>query len=560
MALRAPFLRRSTVREIVLDKQREIDAANADALTFAAALIVLNDSHPITKVMESTIGTLTDWAADDLRDAAEDDAFVGYPWPYRRGASVHARQALDLTARRLLRNNHRPDAIDPELFDALDEIVTPADQEECCNGGCDRQGAAAFTVPAGASVWVAPLNTPAPGSLLDDDVPGPGEPHGEWQLLGTTVDPAENPVIEAMTDANAALDRIHALLDTGYPCGWGQVAGELLDVASSTLTAAEHLYGDGYSARIVLTVPGPDGYPVDLDDSDTTTVRYVGGPLDGKILTVDADVPLITDVDDGPVQRAVCYDVHRATNARYGIAVYRPSIEDAISKADDGTMRIFGRPLPTVVNALKAWDRKVYDNHKLTSQAYLDGYEFALRNLHDDAVQADLNRLAPDSAKVETTLRGALLALPQGVYEGANRYHTDDQQVLHLWGNGQSFDVTWPRETADPASTLYDAPPHAPHGGLLDAAVAAGRINPPPSIFPSPLRAAIDSLAAVSSLITLSNARLATIEYHDDEWMVRIPAPGGSVAVGHGDTLSKAANDAQRIVNACLDNNDLTAA
>lgn len=36
--------------------------------------------------------------------------------------------------------------------------------------------------------------------------------------------------------------------------------------------------------------------------------------------------------------------------------------------------------------------------------------------------------------------------LPQGVFEGANRYDTDDMHVLHLWGGGQSWDVMWPKQ------------------------------------------------------------------------------------------------------------------
>lgn len=43
-----------------------------------------------------------------------------------------------------------------------------------------------------------------------------------------------------------------------------------------------------------------------------------------------------------------------------------------------------------------------------------------------------------------------LLSLPQTAFEGANRYDTDNEHVLHLWVGGQSYDIVWPRETPEP--------------------------------------------------------------------------------------------------------------
>jgi len=42
---------------------------------------------------------------------------------------------------------------------------------------------------------------------------------------------------------------------------------------------------------------------------------------------------------------------------------------------------------------------------------------------------------------VEVQLRN----LPQVTYEGANRYDTDSDHVLHLWAGGKSWDIRWPR-------------------------------------------------------------------------------------------------------------------
>ena len=40
----------------------------------------------------------------------------------------------------------------------------------------------------------------------------------------------------------------------------------------------------------------------------------------------------------------------------------------------------------------------------------------------------------------------ALEDLPSGTYLGANRYDTDDEHVLHLWRDGQSWDLRVPRK------------------------------------------------------------------------------------------------------------------
>jgi hypothetical protein len=50
----------------------------------------------------------------------------------------------------------------------------------------------------------------------------------------------------------------------------------------------------------------------------------------------------------------------------------------------------------------------------------------------------------------DKALREAMESLPVGVYEGANRYDTDDEHVLHLWKDGQSWDVRLPKPS------LYD--------------------------------------------------------------------------------------------------------
>lgn len=48
----------------------------------------------------------------------------------------------------------------------------------------------------------------------------------------------------------------------------------------------------------------------------------------------------------------------------------------------------------------------------------------------------------------DKALRDALLSLPLAVFEGANRYDTDDEHVLHLWAGGQSWDIRLPRLAA----------------------------------------------------------------------------------------------------------------
>ena len=60
------------------------------------------------------------------------------------------------------------------------------------------------------------------------------------------------------------------------------------------------------------------------------------------------------------------------------------------------------------------------------------------------SLPADVGRLLRDGS----LLVEMLLGLPAGVYEGANRYDTDDEHVLHLWRGGQSWDIRLPRVTA----------------------------------------------------------------------------------------------------------------
>lgn len=52
----------------------------------------------------------------------------------------------------------------------------------------------------------------------------------------------------------------------------------------------------------------------------------------------------------------------------------------------------------------------------------------------------------------DKALREALDSIPPGVYEGANRYDTDDEHVLHLWRDGQSWDVRLARIATAPSS------------------------------------------------------------------------------------------------------------
>lgn len=59
----------------------------------------------------------------------------------------------------------------------------------------------------------------------------------------------------------------------------------------------------------------------------------------------------------------------------------------------------------------------------------------------------------------DRALREALLALPITVFEGANRYDTDDEHVLHLWGGGESWDIRLPKAAA---SELSESPSESP--------------------------------------------------------------------------------------------------
>jgi hypothetical protein len=47
-------------------------------------------------------------------------------------------------------------------------------------------------------------------------------------------------------------------------------------------------------------------------------------------------------------------------------------------------------------------------------------------------------------AKLEA-VAAALVALPQGLFEGANRYDCDDCHKVHLWANGISYDLEVPK-------------------------------------------------------------------------------------------------------------------
>jgi len=69
----------------------------------------------------------------------------------------------------------------------------------------------------------------------------------------------------------------------------------------------------------------------------------------------------------------------------------------------------------------------------------------------------------------DTRMRRELASLPNGVFEGANRYDTDTEHVLHLWRDGQSWDIRVPKVL--PPARLRFAPryytddPQAPEVG-----------------------------------------------------------------------------------------------
>jgi hypothetical protein len=57
--------------------------------------------------------------------------------------------------------------------------------------------------------------------------------------------------------------------------------------------------------------------------------------------------------------------------------------------------------------------------------------------------------------EAQDALRDALRAIPAtGLVEGANRYDTDDMHVLHVWRDGQSWDINCPRVATDDESAL----------------------------------------------------------------------------------------------------------
>ena len=43
-------------------------------------------------------------------------------------------------------------------------------------------------------------------------------------------------------------------------------------------------------------------------------------------------------------------------------------------------------------------------------------------------------------------VREVLLSVPLGAHDGWNRYDTDDEHVLHLWADSESFDIRVPRK------------------------------------------------------------------------------------------------------------------
>jgi hypothetical protein len=61
-----------------------------------------------------------------------------------------------------------------------------------------------------------------------------------------------------------------------------------------------------------------------------------------------------------------------------------------------------------------------------------------------------LHIYGPKQRMRDKALRVALLAIPVGAHDGWNRYDTDDTHVLHLWADGESFDITVTRIAPEP--------------------------------------------------------------------------------------------------------------
>lgn len=60
----------------------------------------------------------------------------------------------------------------------------------------------------------------------------------------------------------------------------------------------------------------------------------------------------------------------------------------------------------------------------------------------------------------DTKLREVLTAIPQGAHDGWNRYDTDNEHVLHLWADGESWDIRVPKQrpSVRPAGLVHMHP------------------------------------------------------------------------------------------------------
>lgn len=97
------------------------------------------------------------------------------------------------------------------------------------------------------------------------------------------------------------------------------------------------------------------------------------------------------------------------------------------------------------------------DDHRFDIEMWLDDVERALAatptgeraldvhvntgSAHDAAMSWSEGHTA-GYEEAEQALREMLVAIPAtGLLEGANRYDTDDQHVLHVWRDGVSWDI-----------------------------------------------------------------------------------------------------------------------
>ena len=64
---------------------------------------------------------------------------------------------------------------------------------------------------------------------------------------------------------------------------------------------------------------------------------------------------------------------------------------------------------------------------------------------------ADLAKAAIEAVRAEqqSNLPG-IQALPQRMFDGANRYDTDDEIVLSLWADGETWDIRIPKSLTTP--------------------------------------------------------------------------------------------------------------